>query len=911
MILERFIHVQIYNSAGTSVQYDNRTDTGWGITAGTMKLDKILMSKEVSFGELNSAKFECQIYGLDIDLSNRKIKVEAIETTYESIYLVDENANYIVTKDDDFITFETGATETPTLLFAGWVESSTNDYFSTDRNIVAYDWFYFHRKDNIAEFWNTFWTGKETATLASVRNALMTNMGLSFADSVVTGINDTLSVKNMFSANIETLPFDSVFTSIMQLQCWALYMADFNVIQLVTLPTTSAFNVSDNTEKANSTWENYVTEAITGVGVYDSGSYLAQSYGTTDNMLKIVNNLFLLDMTAEQINSACQPILNAVSGNGIKYKPTTIKCIISNFAYKLGDRIQTEQGYTYIMNMSLSGSLLVEQTIQGVANGPVLSSDLDEFNDSMVEGNKYARLTKNIDEFKIEYGNYKEQVATEFSMTNRSITLKVDSNGNIGTCELGADPDDGLTYFRLNTDHIQFVANKSLDLASADLSITSDHFSVDTEGNVTATNVNLTGNINATTGSIGGFTIDNGALTSSYIDIDPTGGIALKTLFPTMASIQLDLSAGAVSLLPYINLWVDYQTSGGLNPQYVGSLKLNNSLLLNQRDELIATPDDITMKHIVHDPDTEEDTYDGWGGSIYTSLDDAMNKLLVYQRVQADTEYTRTAQYCYGFVTDNATELHLFVPMKLAFDIPNDTSVYITSCTASIRLAEGGYAGNLGNDGNYLPYYDSGVASQVQGGLRLKFKSASSMGGVWANTNNTPVTGLITFTFAIRNYNWYSAEGGTLVVREKISDGSFRWYFNDYDASQNGRIDYETSWRHFVPTRLRKFAKCPEGAPPWYDTQQREYNYDIVQGTNKYPGASSWFGFEWQKTDYPTTPIILGYHTEYLYQGMIRGIIESTDFALTPLYYAGGASSSIARRSDHSWIEPTFDPING
>ena len=897
MILDRFIHVQIYNEAGTSVQYDNKTDTGWGITTGTMKLDKILMNKELSFGELNSAKFECQIFGLDIDLSDRKIKVEAIETEAGTEYLVTEDEDYIVTEDEDYIVYSDDGVETIIPLFAGWIESSTNDYFSTDRNIIAYDWIYFHRKDNIADFWNTFWTNNETSTVATFRTALMTSLGLSFTTAPVSAVNDSLTIKNTFANDVTSLPLDVVLTSVMQLQCWALYMADFDKIQLVTISTTSAFDVRNNTEKLSSAWENYVTEQITGVGVYDSGSSLAQHYGTTDNMLKIVNNIFLLDMTAEEIETACQPILDAVDDAGLSYQPTTIKCIVSDFTYQLGNRIQTEQGYTYIMSMNLSGSLLIEQTLKGTAEGPLLSDDIDEFNQELINGNKYAKLIKNIDEFELDYGNYKEQVSTQFRITNSAITLKVDSAGNIGTCELGADPDDGLTYFRLNTDHIQFVANKSLNITSADLSIvsTNGHLNIDSNGNITATNVNLTGAINATSGSIGGFDIVNNTLTSynndnPIVKLDPTSGLTVYTLTPTMSSVALSLTAGAVSLLPYVNLYVEYDSDLGALHHYNGVLELKNELSGGVQDVLTATPDDIYMTH------TDALGDSGWGGSTYYSLDSAMGKLLTYERIQADTEYTRTSMYCFGYITTNSTELKLFVPMKFAYDIPNHTSVDITAITGRIRSADGTYV----EDNNLLPYFTKGYVSQVQDGLRLEFEYSGGFGG----GNNTPVAGLITLTFAVRNYRWYYNPSKTLVVREKIDDGSFQWYINEFqgDASSNygGYMD--------VPSNLAKFIKFPQAPPITIGRESIPALLLIVTNTRTGVNTNSFY-FE------HSTNAGNFYKRIRWTRGtdIHKAIVYDTEFLQTNYEISGSGAARNAHvyASGDDWSEPTFNGMTG
>lgn len=58
------------------------------------------------------------------------------------------------------------------------------------------------------------------------------------------------------------------------------------------------------------------------------------------------------------------------------------------------------------------------------------------------------------------------------------------------------------------------LAGKTLQLTSDEIAINSTNFQLTKDGNLTCQNANVTGTVSATTGSIGGFTIDNGNLKS-------------------------------------------------------------------------------------------------------------------------------------------------------------------------------------------------------------------------------------------------------------------------------------------------------------------------------------------------------------------------------------------------------------
>jgi hypothetical protein len=74
------------------------------------------------------------------------------------------------------------------------------------------------------------------------------------------------------------------------------------------------------------------------------------------------------------------------------------------------------------------------------------------------------------------------------------------------------------------------LGNSSANISSSNgaLTITSSNFALDANGNVTASNVRLSGNITANTGSIGGWVIGAGVISSSKVHISSSDGGAIK-----------------------------------------------------------------------------------------------------------------------------------------------------------------------------------------------------------------------------------------------------------------------------------------------------------------------------------------------------------------------------------------------
>lgn len=123
---------------------------------------------------------------------------------------------------------------------------------------------------------------------------------------------------------------------------------------------------------------------------------------------------------------------------------------------------------------------------------------------------------------------------------------------------------------------------------------------------------------------------------------------------------------------------------------------------------------------------------------------------------------------------------------------------------------------------------------------------------------------------ATPNYNWYYNDDRTLVVREKISDGSFRWYFDGFTVQ-----NYTPPWDP-VPTNLVSFI----------------LNGKLTHCTYQYQGINyaGWIGF------WDNTIRIWGEDLTANGSGFVQGaILESS----------GGS------HQNNPWEEPTFDPYNG
>ena len=446
--MAQFLRIQIYNSAGTEIEYDNKHDTDWGITTGTAKLESIIMLEELKYGTVNASMFEVQIFGLNIDLSKRKIRVRMEYDTIDddSVIITDEDKKLITDSGKHFKFVHVRAKT----LFTVTIQSAKKNNANSQRDIVAYDRLYDDKQVNIAPFWESFWSGHETATIAQFRTALLNYMGIDYVAKTLP--NDSVQITNTFAYEVTELSFDTLLRMIGELQAFCPHINGVGKLEFIQLNDDAPLDITNNSEGERCYWEEYTTQTITGVAVYASSVELSQVVGNEGNLYNIAGNVLLLNMTGAEITTICNNLLTHLST--INYTPFYASLIISQPESNLGDKVITKYGDGYIMHSILSGPLLIDEYVDCKAQGPYLNTTATQINDRIIEANKRAVIEKTVDEFYSEYTDYTEDTTSTISQMSDRVVVKVDSNGNIGLAELGADPDTGVTHIQLNANSV-------------------------------------------------------------------------------------------------------------------------------------------------------------------------------------------------------------------------------------------------------------------------------------------------------------------------------------------------------------------------------------------------------------------------------------------------------------------------
>lgn len=472
MLLNRNIKIVISN--GTT-SYQSGTD--FGITAGSMKLDEVLCDSEFSLKQLGASKFEVQCFNLSADVTGWNIVVTC-ETTSEPISTIP--------------------------VFSGVIDSASTDNFGDFRDIVAYDRLYTLRDKDVGAWWDTFWSSRPTytavalpvgspadnsyyelsgstyalssdttvnvsktyyysvpiATIGDIRTALCNNVGLSYQS--ITLVNDAIQVKQyLTSANpsVHTqIKFGDLMSMICEINGVIGHINRSGTFEFITLDTTTS-TIGDF-EKVNAEFQDYETQTITGINVYESSEKLMYAYLDSTNAYKISGNIFTLTLDDYSIlGTICSRILPKI--NTIRYTPCKIPMIVSDLNLQLGNKISTTYGTHYILSQSFSGSLLVDQTIECPAYGDVLRQDVSDINNNIIANQQYSTIMQTQERIQFEVRDTETKITGDLTKISDNVLTVTNTADGLTTSvsNIQTDIDDLSTRVNTQETHVQIAAN--------------------------------------------------------------------------------------------------------------------------------------------------------------------------------------------------------------------------------------------------------------------------------------------------------------------------------------------------------------------------------------------------------------------------------------------------------------------
>jgi len=524
------------------------------ICAESMTLEESLCSEEnLRFGACEASCFSIQISSnhsfkdnlLDAEMELRDVNgLSGKLWTENREFLVDDAGNNIVyANQNDKVIFPIGKYR---------VESDrpTND--RSYRNLICYDEMYYILNADVASWYDglTF-----PLTVKQLRDSFFNYLNVTQEN--VTLINDTLSVQKGFLVE-GTLSGKYIIESICEINGVFGHINRDGKFEYVSLPSNETIEYYWYIDGSGS-YEQYTTEKITGIVAKSEDQDSGTVVGTSTNQYIIQGNPLVFGLEGTQdLTDALTRLLNKIKD--ITYRPFKVDTygnpmleLGSNVILNTRDRVVS----SFVMNRTMRGIQSLVDTISAVGE-EVQPSPVNDFKNeisklsgkSHILENTVDGLSSTVSEHTTDIGN----LSTELTQTSDKIVLKVNTNGRIAQVKLGLDADDqSATDFKVKADNLNLSANDvftimsggTLNLTSKNIAISSTDFSVTKAGAVTASSLTLTGgSINMGSGV---FKVSNaGAVECSNLKV--TGGsIKLGTKFEVSSTGALTSTSGTIA----------------------------------------------------------------------------------------------------------------------------------------------------------------------------------------------------------------------------------------------------------------------------------------------------------------------------------------------------------------------------
>lgn len=479
----------LYPGFGTLIIESSEGNSG--IVEGSLNIEELIVDSNLIFGQCISNKFECVLYNIPYDIAGKDILVVALEN----------------------------GTQVP--LFKGKIDSSVTDNTSYERNLVAYDEFYYKRDKNVAEWWNEYWTGKTSSSLKEIRNSLLNYMDISYYEKEL--VNDYIVIKN--TSTYSVLSFGDCLKMICELQGCFPNIDRTGTLDFVVLGE-NEINVSEVYEKNNAQFQDYKTTKITGILVYSDATEITHTVGSTDNMYAITSNIFLEEMSASEVNTCVGNLLNAIKD--IEYIPCDIPMILSDLEVEIGSKIVVDDKVTYALKNAYFGSLIVNQNITANASSENQTSTPDVVSSDKSVGRKISKVEHDLDGFRVEVGDEIEKTNSKLDIMSGQISAKVDNGDYTASVIIGKINDETPSGVQIEADKINL------------------------NGYVTVTDLETSGSTvingsNITTGSINCNRLKGGTITGQNISGGKITGANISSTTTDTTNITATLANGILS----------------------------------------------------------------------------------------------------------------------------------------------------------------------------------------------------------------------------------------------------------------------------------------------------------------------------------------------------------------------------
>ena len=385
------------------------------------------------------------------------------------------------------------------------------------RNVVAYDALYDVLQADVSTWYNIILPGQNsTTTLKAFRNSFFTHFGIEQEE--VTLVNDNMVVAKTIEP--EELSGKTVINAICEINgCFghigrngkfkyvfleqikdALYPShdlypseDLYPIKVTGATLTSGLYIPP------ATYESYVTSKISGLVIRQEEEDIGSQVGSMDNAYVIQDNFLVYGKSASDLDVIGNNVLGVIKD--IVYRPFNTKAK-GNFCVEVGDFIRlstkTQRIESYVLQRTITGiqALRDDYSAEGEEK---LGKSVNSTSTSIIQlKGKYNKLTRTVDETRLEMGDIEKELYATISVTAGEIRTEVQDVNNDLQSQI--DQNSRKISFKVSSSEVESM----IEVALNEITISSDQinlegyttinggFSIDTEGNMILSNRNCT-----------------------------------------------------------------------------------------------------------------------------------------------------------------------------------------------------------------------------------------------------------------------------------------------------------------------------------------------------------------------------------------------------------------------------------
>lgn len=722
------------------------TITNTNICLEEMSLEESLCSDgNLTIGACESACFKIRIADMNHNFEGETLTVYQMIMVDAGgdLLLESGDSDYILLENGDRISLEMAGVPVPYGKFKVLSDKPTND--RRWRDLTCYDAMYDILNADVLEWFNSL---TFPMTVKNLRDSFFTYLGVTQVTTTL--VNDNFQTQGGFSVS-GVLSGKDIITAICEINGVFGHISREGQFEYISLPSADTIAL-DWYMDGTGAYEDYLVQKITGIVARSSESDVGTSVGTDTNLYVVEDNplIYGSEGTAS-LTTALTNLLNNVKD--INYRPFNVDTY-GNPMLPLGTNLTiTTRNQTinsFLMTRVLSGIQSLKDSIsaKGEKYRPTEVNSLRS--ETKRTKGIIHELINNVDELRSTITDLDNQTSSEIQQLSDEIVLKVDASGNIVKVALASSASEGST-FAVNADNIRFTAGSVMRFDANNIVINSTYFKVDQYGN-----------LESTSGKIGGWYIRSGGLSNGMTTVTDfantgiflsSGGRIVINDANTHTNSRIDKDSysiirndiGANAYVGYISNSVGFGFEDAYGSQVsfkgtalnLGCVKDGTSVISNVR--LQADPFSITL----YGGDT------GYANKIISLIqgfrdnswtNEKVTYVDTYKGLQTCDTTKTEVEYVHGVTSNIQTQLN-GKQASITGAATTITSSNLTTSRALISNSSGKVAVSsvTSTELGYL----SGVTSNIQTQLDSKISSANGAISTVVNSNLTASRALV------------------------------------------------------------------------------------------------------------------------------------------------------------------------